>query len=249
VYVYGVVPSQEAQMPRAERGVGEATPEVRVVTAGDLGALVSDVPAGWTSARRADLEAHERVLGEVVARGTVLPMRFGVIMDSEAHVRDELLLRHADFLRTGLERLENMVQMTLKVFYAEEALLRAVLRRHPDLKQRSDALRQRPLEHAQGARIALGRDVAQAVEAQRGADQQILVAALSRAVADLRVEPPASERLALHAQLLVDRDHRQELDDCVRRLSVDHEGYLAFRYVGPVAPYSFADMSLDGAVL
>lgn len=247
VYVYGVVPSWEAALPRTARGVAEGAPPVRVVTAGDLGALVSDVPAGWTSARRADLEAHERVLGEVVARGTVLPMRFGVVMDSDEHVREELLSRHAEWLQAGLERLHGTVQMTLKAFYAEEALLRGVLRSHPELKRRSDALQRQPIEQTRGARIALGRDVAQAVEVQRAADQQMLVDSLARAVEDLRVEAPASERIALHVQLLVKRDRQAELDALVSRLSVEHQDHLVFRYAGPVAPYSFADMSLEEA--
>jgi hypothetical protein len=249
VYVYGVVPSKAAAVPGGSSGVGDAPQPVRSVAAGDLAALVSDVPAGWTAAHRRDVEVHERVLSEALARGTVLPMRFGVVMDSDDQVREELLVRHAERLTAALERLRDRVQMTLKAFYEEDALLRSVLRANPQLKRRSDALEGRPAERTHGERVALGRDVAQAVEAQRAADARMLVEAVAPVVVEVRSEPPTNERMALNAQLLVDRERREVLDDAVRRLSDQHSGRFAFRYVGPVPPYSFADISLDEAAV
>jgi hypothetical protein len=63
---------------------------------------------------------------------------------------------------------------------------------------------------------------------------------------EVRVDPPATERQALSLQLLVDEDRRPELDAAVRALSEEHGGRISFRYVGPIAPYSFAALSLDG---
>jgi hypothetical protein len=68
---------------------------------------------------------------------------------------------------------------------------------------------------------------------------------LSPLAADVRVEPPTSERVACNAQLLVHRDRRASLDDLIRELSETLGGVLAFRYIGPLAPFSFADLSLE----
>jgi hypothetical protein len=244
VYVYGVAP---APAPRAGAagGVGDPPAPVRGIEAGALAALASDVPAGWTAARREDVEAHERVLSGVIETGTVIPMRFGVVMDSDEHVRHELLERHQDEIGELIRRVDGRVQMSLKAFYPADALLREVLIAQPQLKRRSDALRGGPLEGSEGERIALGRDVAEAVDAQRERDERMLIEPLLPLVVDVHVEPGGGDRLALGAQLLVERERRGELDDAVRKLSERHGERFAFRYVGPLAPYSFTDLSLD----
>ncbi len=59
------------------------------------------------------------------------------------------------------------------------------------------------------------------------------------------MEPPRSERVVCTAQLLIRRHDRPALDERVRALGDALTGLMAFRYVGPLPPYSFADMSLE----
>jgi hypothetical protein len=246
VYVYGVAPAAQLAAVSCP-GVGDPPGAVRVIEDTDLVVLASDVRAGWTAAGRRDVEAHERVLSEVIERTTVIPMRFGVVMDSDDHVRAELLERHAEEIKGVLQRVDGRVQMTLKVFYPEEALLREVLKSNPGLKRRSDALQGRPIEATERERIALGRDVAEAVEAQRTRDERMLLEPLMPIVADIHVEPGASDRLAAAAQLLVERGRRPQLDRAIRELSAAHGDRFAFRYVGPLPPYSFTSLALHAS--
>src|SRR5918998_797649 len=136
VYVYGIAPATADLRPESLQGVGEAPGAVRVVDASGLAALVSDVPAGWTGARREDVEAHDHVLSQTIETSTIVPMRFGVVLDSDDHVRRDLLERHGDEIRALIERVDGRVQMSVKAFYVEEALLRATLARNPGLKRR-----------------------------------------------------------------------------------------------------------------
>lgn len=235
VYVYGVV---SGSGPAVEgTGVATAAP-VRNVAGDGFAAVVSDVPAGWRAANRTDLQAHDRVLNQLVGESAVIPMRFGVVMASDDEVRERLLTGHSGELASLFERLNGRVQMSVKAYYVGEALLREVVRRYPELKRRSESA-------SQPERIALGRDVAAAVEEQRELDQQLLVAPLSEPADDIRVDPPAAERQALNLHLLVSRARRQRLDEVVKRLSTEHGDRFAFRYVGPLAPYSFTELQWD----
>ena len=245
VYVYGVVMAAAAAGGPLPRGVAGGESPVRLAARDDLAVVLGDVPPGWRAATRADVEGHEAVLSALVGRHTVVPMRFGMVMPSEAHAVDALLVRHGDELRTLLARLDGHVQVSVKAYYAEDGLLRQVLAEHPDIKRRSDALRGTPVEVSQGARIALGQDVAVLVERQRRRDEQTLAEPLAAPAADIRLEACTSPRMALNAQVLVARDLRSELDAAVDGLGAAHGDRFAFRYVGPVAPYSFADLSLD----
>jgi len=234
VYVYGVTRG-DAVNGHKLAGVSEQAAPVRVVTGGGLTAAVSDVPADWRAAQRADVETHDRILAELMTHATVVPMRFGVVMDDDAQVR-ELLERHAGELDPLLNRLEGHVQMTVKAYYGEDALLRETLRHRPELTQR-------PADSPQ-QRIELGREVAAAVEEQREHDRRALLEPLAAAADEVRVEDAVTERQALVAHLLVAQERRAKLDAAVERLVTAIAPRLTLRYIGPLPPYSFSDLAL-----
>jgi hypothetical protein len=245
LYVYGVIPAADAAgWPGADAVDGPA-PQVRAIQEGDLAALVSDIPGDRVPGRREDLEAHRRVLALAVEQGTAIPMRFGMVMDSEDLVRRGLLVKHGPELGDLLRTLDGQVQMTIRAFYAEDALLRHVMETNEDIAKRAAALEGLPELATRDERIALGEAVAAAVDARRARDEQALLDRLRPFASDVRVDPPGGERVALNAQLLVPRDRRVALDDAVRELGSALEGYLALRYIGPLPPYSFSEMSLE----
>jgi hypothetical protein len=230
VYVYGVIPAADADQWPETPGLGGSS-TVRTVTEGGMAALISDLPPDHTPGRLEDLEAHRQVLSQAIERGTAIPMRFGVVMDGDDVVRQRLLARHAAELSDVLRTLDGHVQMNVKAFYAEDALLEDVLSSQPDLARQSAALAQLPESEMSAARVQFGEMVAKAVEARRAEVESALMDRLSP--------------LAFNAQLLVHRDRRAALDDQVRELSETLSGILAFRYIGPLAPFSFADLALD----
>jgi Gas vesicle synthesis protein GvpL/GvpF len=245
VYVYGVIPAADAASWPQTGGLDGPSSIVRTVVEGGLAALVSDLPPDRTPGRPEDLETYRRVLSQAIERGTTIPMRFGIVMDSEEVVRQLLLTRHAAKLCDLMEALDGHVQMMVKAFYAEDALLRDVVADQPELARESAALVQRPEAETHAARVRLGEMVARAVDVRREEVESALLEQLSPLVADIQVEPASSERVALSAQVLVHRDRRAALDEKVRELSEALAGVLALRYVGPLPPYSFADLSLE----
>jgi hypothetical protein len=108
-------------------------------------------------------------------------------------------------------------------------------------------IERQPLAASQPDRIALGQDVAAAVEEQRALDQELLLAPLSEPADDVRVDAPAADRQALNLHLLISPERRTALDAVVTRLSTEHGDRFAFRYVGPLPPYSFSELALNEA--
>jgi hypothetical protein len=245
LYVYGVIPAADAGGWPGATGIGGPSATVSTVESGDLAALVSALPPDRAPGRREDLEAHRRVLSLATEHGTVVPMRFGMVMDTEDVVREQLLVRHGPELRDLLRKLDGQVQMTVRAYYAEDALLRAVMESEPEIARRSAAIRDVPEVESRAERIALGELVAAAVEERRAEDEEALLDRLKTFATEVRVDPPGSERVALNAQLLVHRDRRPELDAAVRQIGAALDGYLALRYIGPLAPFSFSELSLE----
>jgi hypothetical protein len=221
---------------RLPRGV-----EARVVTHGVLAAVVADRDAPPRS--RADVDRHARVQGAIAAEATLVPLRFGTLVDDEAALREGLLEAHAEELGALLSELDGCVQMTLKALYHEGVPLREAVRSEPALKREAD------LPGGRDHRLAVGRRIAAAVEARRSADEAELVARLEPSCERVLVEEPGHELIAARLQLLVARDRRAALDAAVAVFTEQQAARMIVRYVGPLAPYSFCDLALGaGAV-
>jgi hypothetical protein len=242
MYVYGIIPAADAGGWPGADGIDGP---VRTVVAGELAALVSALPADRVPGRREDLEAHRQVLALANERGTTIPMRFGIVIDSEDLVCEDLLVRHAAEFTDLLGKLDGHVQMTVRAFYAEDALLRDVSESDPDIVRLTAAIQGRSELESRQERIELGQMVSERVTARREQDEQALLDVLAPLATEVRVDPPDSERVALNAQLLVRRDRRSALDDAVGVLSGALHGHLGLRYIGPLPPYSFTNLSLE----
>jgi gas vesicle protein GvpL/GvpF len=239
VYVYGVV-SARAPAPEGVAGVGGAALPVRRVDAAEVAALVSDVGSGTVS-RAGAIRAHWRVLDDVSSRTTVLPLRFGTVMDGDAVVRDELLARNEGRLAAALTRLEGKVQLTLRAFYDEQRLLGGVVRDFPEIRELRDRLRRVPEAASYYDRIRLGELVAAAIERQRERDTEFVLNRLGGIAHAARCEDRTTQDTAVIAAFLVDRVRVDEFSAAVQRL-VDEVGErMRIRYVGPSPAYSFAD--------
>src|SRR5262245_6203711 len=106
-YVYGFTGASHPLSIDGMTGVGAGAPTLRVLRCGDLAAVVSDAPASLR-ARRRDLETHHRILEALGTEGTVLPMRFGVVVSDDAAIEGELQVEAAHY-RGLLARLAGKV--------------------------------------------------------------------------------------------------------------------------------------------
>jgi hypothetical protein len=239
VYVYGVVPAAEKVDVEAP-GVEASKEGVRRIVHGELAALVSDVEAGPLVAARG-LRAHWRVLEEAVATATVLPVRFGTVMESESAVVDQFLTPRHDRLVALLAELSGKVQLSVKAFYDEEKLMRGVVDASPAVAQLREHVRQRPKAATYYERIQLGELVAGEVEGARERDAAMVLERLERLAVAARREPPGTPDAAVNAAFLVERSRVDEFSQAVSRLSDEVKDRMRVRYIGPLPPYSFTE--------
>ena len=80
-----------------------AAPPCRLLPAGSLAALVSDVPPGPVAQTRRNMVAHTSVLERAIARTDVLPLRFGTVAPDADRLRP-LRRRQRQPLRHRLAR-------------------------------------------------------------------------------------------------------------------------------------------------
>jgi len=108
-YVYGVT-RPGVPLPDTA-GVGEVRP--RLVESADLALLAGDVPAGVAIATRENLLAHSNLLDAIAREDTVLPVRFGTVVEDLDTACAELLEGCHDEYLAQLADLDGAVQFSL----------------------------------------------------------------------------------------------------------------------------------------
>jgi hypothetical protein len=237
VYVYGVLSSSH-RAPVSTTGV-EGSP-VRTVDHNGLSALVSDLRGDALAAAR-ELRAHWAVLEEASAQATVLPVRFGTVLEDEAAVRDRLLAPNADHLTSRLRALEGRVQLTVKGDYDEDRLLRGVIASSPAVAAMRERVRTLPAEAGYFERIRLGELVAAEVARRRELDTQLALEVLEPHAVAVHADDPRGPNGAFALAFLVERTGIDAFGGAVARLVEQTKDRLEIRYVGPLPPYSFTD--------
>jgi hypothetical protein len=233
VYVYGVVGAGAAVPDRA--GI-DAQP-LRIIVAQAVAAVVSDIPGGELSFGREALTSHSDVLESVLEATTVLPMRFGVVMDDDDAVREQLLEPHLAELLAQLQRLSGRVELTLRATYEEAPLLREIVAEEPQIREFQAASRGTYLDQ-----IRLGEMIAAAVEQRRRRDADQIMQLLVPLAEDFQLSEPQHERMALSASFLLPREKMARFDAAVDEVGRRQQDRMRLRYTGPLPPHSFVTL-------
>ncbi|MFF3918936.1 GvpL/GvpF family gas vesicle protein [Streptomyces sp. NPDC001852] len=235
-YVYGITARSHPALPEGMTGVGEPPHPVRVLTAGELAAVVSDAPEGLRPKRR-DLLAHQNVLAETGAAGCVLPMRFGNVATDDDTVT-QVLGERADHYLERLKALDGKVEYNVKVNHVEEAVLHRVMAENTELRTLVEDNR-RAGGGSYDDKLRLGEMVAAAVKAKEAEDAAEVQARLEPVAAAVSAGPQSTGWL-LNVSFLVPRDEAEGFLAAVEQVRVDRP-HLELRVNGPLPPYSFVE--------
>lgn len=212
---------------------------MRVLAWEQLAAVVSDVDVdGELPATARGLKAHARVLEALATQATVLPLRFGTVVDDDAAVVEQVLRPRAEALAALLDRFTGLVEVDVRVLDEDEVLLREVVSGDAAVQ----ALQRKVARVGPTAgyydRIRLGEHVAERLRQRHAREVDDVVAALRPLAVDVKVKEPSLQGLVVDAALLVERDRLAEVDAAVDAVARKRQD-LTVRYLGPNPPYSF----------
>ncbi|MER6737998.1 GvpL/GvpF family gas vesicle protein [Streptomyces puniciscabiei] len=235
-YVYGITNRAHPALPEGMTGVGEPPRPVRVLTAGELAAVVSDAPEDLRPKRR-DLLAHQNVLAESGAAGCILPMRFGSVADDDDAVT-QVLGERADHYLERLRELDGKVEYNVKATHVEDAVLHLVMAENADMRELAEANR-RAGGGSYDDKIRLGEMVAAAVKAREAEDAAEVQRLLTPAAAAVSTGPESTGWL-VNVSFLVARDTAEDFLAMVEQVR-ENNPHLDLRVNGPLPPYSFVE--------
>jgi len=244
IYVYAIVPAR----PGTDEAIGAAhtSDRLRTFAAGPFAAVIGDGPNVKGRGRNDlvhQLLAHQKTVEQIMQVTPLLPVKFGTFVRDEASVR-ATLERGSSAFWYAFDRLEGSAQMEILVKWDTKAVFAEIAKEEAivGLKKRWE-LQIGPSEEA--SRAVLGGLVKQSLEHRRATLAAALFGSLRAVAVDAITYPVTGDQVALHLVLLMKADEMAALDDRLEELDATHGGRLAFRCVGPLAPYSFATVEIE----
>jgi hypothetical protein len=216
IYAYGICEPGAASPPPPRRGLGGA--RLRALESDGLAAVYSRHRSLRPRPSPELVLAHERVVEAIMARGPVLPLRFGTQLEREEELGAALAERRDELVR-ALERVRGHVELGLRVIPERGS--------KPDLDTREQTGRAYLL-----ARAAEHRRANEAARDLHGPLAELAAESLVRE----RPAPPA----ILVATYLVDASRVAEFRARADELAARH-GHLQVMVTGPWPPYNFVE--------
>jgi len=241
-YIYGII--EEAKPMRFSfLGVGDA--EVYTINHRELAAVVSDTALEEIDPTRKDVRAHTVVQDELLKNCSLLPMGFGMIADSKDDVL-KLLEKNYQGLSRELVRLAGKVEVELKVYWDQEAMIKELQGGSEELTRLKTKVKnaQSPIE-AQRLLVEAGKLVERIALDWKARYADRVYTVLKGLSIDARLNNPLGVKNVLNASFLIERARESDFQKEVFKLDSQYQGKVNFKYVGPLASYNFVNVNLE----
>lgn len=225
--------------------IGNAGGKVYAVTHGELSAVVSDAPAEECRVTRDNILAHQLVMEAVMKEHTILPVRFATIgknykqLSADQRLKEKVLEARYQEFKDLIAQLEGMIALGVKALWMD---MNSIFREIADEDSTIRRLRGRVVPRDVG--IQVGARVKKALEQKRTREESDILNVLRPLAHDLRVNQRPYERVVTNSTFLVPARRKPEFDNRVTQLAAQYEGRTKFRYVGPLPPSDFVEITV-----
>ena len=248
IYIYGVIKTSDPQ-EFGEIGIGNKASKVLTTRFKGLAAVVSDSPWKiYTSLAKEetikDLVTHQFVIEKVMENFTVIPVKFGTMMETE----DELIkfLDKGYFLlRNQLRKLQDKIELDLVATRQFPECLAAIYRHRRSIKRKQEEITEKGERASVEDKIALGKAVEQTLRSEKVKANKLILQTLEKLTQDFCLHDLLDENMIFNAAFLIEKKDKESFNQAVSLLDQKFENALRFRLVGPLPPYSFSTVVIE----
>jgi len=248
-YIYGIIESwnEQAGLPERPKSFGSQSvsgrgEEVQTIWFDGIGAVVSTSPLGTYKFDKEKVRTHAIVLESVMTHYTVLPVRYGVVADSEASILKLLEKEHEQFI-TMLESLRGKKELGLKAIFNEAEIYKNILTTDLNIRNYKEKLEKSGSKNPNQL-MQIGQMVEAALEVRKADAEADILAALKPLAEDTKLNAGLNERMIINAAFLIRNEVEPAFDTAVNTLADKYAGLVNFKYVGTIPPYNFVTLNI-----
>ncbi|WP_035985813.1 GvpL/GvpF family gas vesicle protein [Leptolyngbya sp. KIOST-1] len=239
-YLYGIFPAPgPAELPLT--GLDEQAVQAQAL--GNFTFLYSIACQKRYLSSRKNLLGHEKVLEAAMEQGhrTLLPLQFGLIVDSWEQVQDDLVAPYAEDLTQLFARLDGCREVSIKVQWEPSSELEMMMTENAELSAQRDQLEGTQLGMEQV--IFIGQQIEAAMEARKQGIVDQFRQALAPLAKDVLENAPQTDVMIYNAAYLIPWESEAEFSQAVEAIDETFGDRLRIRYNNFTAPYNFAQLN------
>jgi hypothetical protein len=244
IYVYGIIKTREPQ-DFGEIGIGDdGASSVLTVGVQDIAAVVSHSPlTAYDSLSRErvvkDLATHQLVIESAMQRFTVLPVKFGTMVETEDDVLP-FLENGAHLLHNELNKVQGKIELDVVAWWDLQKILTAIARQNEQIQAKQQEIAMKGDQVSAQDKLALGQLIAQALKAEEARYQQVILQTLKQEAVDVCMHEVTGDKMIFNSAFLLEKSKEPSFDAAMHSLDQRLESTVNFRVVGPLPPYSFS---------
>lgn len=245
LYIYGIIKNKEIQNFDSDNA---ALPQVFTIHSQDLAAVVSINPLlSYTSLEQEkavqDLAVHNFVIEKMMAQGTILPVKFGTMVETREEV-SELLNKGQDLFRDMLSRMEGHIELDVVARWDLSKVLAVISREDDALRAMQQEMLKKGKDMRVEDKLVFGQYVDRGLKAKKAKYQQQIFQALQSEAEDVCSHDLAGDEMIFNAAFLLPRQHGDAFYAAIDAVDQALESNMNFRVVGPLPPYSFSTIEV-----
>ena len=243
LYVYGIV-DYSNQISESIYGLEGAG--VYNIPYCDIGAVVSEISQPIRDVTEGAVLEHEAVVEKLMANSTVLPVRFGTIIDGRDNLLSMMQSYYEDF-KDNLARLHNKLEFGIKVIWSADKIKGNIVKTLKKGKQKDSEP-----NNSQSKKFMTEKFDKYKIdkEFQAKADRFIKVMDIffSRFATEKKLGKLKTENLLLDAVYLVEKNKQDDFKEAFEHIKGGHQG-LKYLFSGPWPAYNFVILSRQSGLL
>lgn len=248
IVIYGIIEmnaSLEAEIENVNR---PGIPTVSPIKVKDIAAVISHKPAVTyntlsTEQVMKDLAVHQAVLEKVMEKFTVIPVKFGTMLESEDEVIT-LLEKGYMLLHNLLQERAGKIELDIVAWWETQEILPVISRQNKQVREKQQEIAQKGDTVSQQDKVVLGQYIEQALQVEKERCQHLILQALQQEAEDVCTHSLADDQMVFNAAFLLARDHEAAFYQAIDALDESLQGRLYFRIVGPLPTYSFSTIQI-----
>jgi len=235
IYIYCITDSSGPKEFKSV-GIGGRSDRVYSLCYDGMSAVVSQSPKMRFQALRDNLMPHELVVEEAMQEFTTLPVRFCTVAKTEEEVIEKGLKRFEATLKDMIKNMKGKVELGLRVMWTDMKPIFAEIAETPEIKR----LKSSPQPNLMG----IGRRVEELLKIKKEKEAEDLLGKFKKLAVDYKLNSTYGDPWLLNAAFLVEKEKEKDFDEIVNKTHEQHKERINLKYVGPLAPYNFANVEL-----
>jgi gas vesicle protein GvpL/GvpF/DnaJ-like protein len=250
IYIYGIIKTSDSQK-FGNIGISdadEATP-VQTIVFREVAAVVSRSPfMVYDSLGKEkiikDLVTHQFVLERVMEHFTIIPVKFGTMVETEEEA-SKFLVKGYSLLSNELRKGEEKIELDVVASWELPKILPSIYRHNDQIYIKQSEIARQGNQASMEEKIALGKLIEQSLLSTKADYQQTILQTFAAITLDTRLHDLADEQMIFNGAFLLEKKDEENFNQLINNLDRQLENTVNFRVVGPLPPYSFSTIVLE----